>query len=63
MAIPLREWLDEGPFSLALSSGFFGFYAHTGLVDALNEASFAPVHTSGASAGALVAAALGGGPV
>ena len=31
----LREWLRERPFSLALSSGFFGFFAHTGLVTVL----------------------------
>jgi len=46
---------------LALSSGFFGFYAHTGAVEALTDELPPPAHTSGASAGALVAAAIGAG--
>ncbi|MCY1010611.1 hypothetical protein OV079_34610 [Nannocystis pusilla] len=25
-----REWLAAEPFTLALSAGFFGFFAHTG---------------------------------
>jgi NTE family protein len=50
----LREWLAEGPFTLAMSSGFFGFYAHTGALQALLEAGFAPRRGSGSSAGALV---------
>ncbi len=33
----LREWLSEEPFSLALSAGFFGFFAHAGFVSALEE--------------------------
>lgn len=50
----LREWLDEGPFALALSSGFFGFYAHAGVVSVLDEEGFRPTQISGSSAGALV---------
>jgi NTE family protein len=51
----LREWLREAPFSLALSSGFFGFFAHTGLVTVLEDEGLAPARLAGSSAGALVA--------
>jgi NTE family protein len=50
----LREVLSEAPFGLAMSSGFFGFFAHTGMLTALLEAGLAPVRVSGSSAGALV---------
>ncbi len=50
----LREWLQEGPFFLGLSSGFFGFFAHTGMVSVLEEENLLPVRVSGSSAGALV---------
>lgn len=50
----LRAWLEEGPFALALSSGFFGFYAHAGVVSVLAEEGLQPTHISGSSAGALV---------
>ncbi len=50
----VREWLAEGPFSLALSAGFFGFFAHAGFVSVLEENHFVPTHVTGASAGALV---------
>lgn len=50
----LREHLASAPFSLTLSSGFFGFFAHTGLLLALHDAGLAPVRVSGSSAGALV---------
>jgi NTE family protein len=53
-ASTLRDWLDEGPFTLAMSAGFFGFYAHSGLLAALEEAGKLPESVSGASAGALV---------
>lgn len=49
------DWLGEEPFTLVLSAGFFGFYAHTGLVLALEEAGLRPTRLAGASAGALVA--------
>lgn len=51
----LAEHLAARPFALALSSGFFGFYAHTGMLLALEEAGLAPARLSGSSAGALVA--------
>lgn len=50
----LREHLAEGPFGLTLSSGFFGFFAHAGMLLALREAGLTPVRVSGSSAGALV---------
>jgi NTE family protein len=50
----LREWLREGPFTLTMSSGFFGFFAHTGALGALLDAGFAPASVTGSSAGALV---------
>ena len=53
----LRDFLAQGPFALALSAGYFGFYAHLGFATALRDAGFAPVRYAGASAGALVAAA------
>ena len=51
----LRDWLSEGPFTLALCSGFFGFYVHCGFLLALQEAGFLPCALAGSSAGALVA--------
>jgi NTE family protein len=50
----LREALAEAPFGLAMSSGFFGFFAHTGMLTALLEAGLAPARITGSSAGALV---------
>jgi NTE family protein len=50
----LRELLSEAPFGLAMSSGFFGFFAHTGMLTALLDAGLAPVRVTGSSAGALV---------
>jgi NTE family protein len=52
----LGDWLAEQPFTLAMSSGFFGFFAHTGMLEALVEAGVRPRRVVGASAGALVAA-------
>lgn len=57
----LREWLAEGPFGLALSSGFFGFFAHAGLLTALEDAGLFPEHISGSSAGALAGGAWASG--
>jgi NTE family protein len=51
----LRAWLAEAPFTLAMSSGFFGFFAHTGMLSALEEVGLLPERVSGSSAGALVA--------
>src|SRR5262245_35021183 len=57
----LREWLREEPFTLVMSSGFFGFYAHTGVVRVLEEEGLLPARAAGASAGALVTAAWSAG--
>ncbi len=53
--LALGDHLAARPFALALSSGFFGFYAHAGMLLALEEANLAPARVSGSSAGALVA--------
>lgn len=57
----LVEWLEQGPFGLAMSSGFFSFFAHTGMLLALRERGLAPAHVAGSSAGALVAGAWAAG--
>jgi NTE family protein len=57
----LREWLRERPFTLTLSSGFFGFYAHAGVVQVLEDEGLVPAALSGSSAGALVAGLWAGG--
>ncbi len=54
--VTLRDRLARAPFHLALSAGYFGFYAHAGFLAALETAKLRPRSWSGASAGALVAA-------
>jgi NTE family protein len=49
----LRAWLSEGPFTLGLSSGFFGFFAHAGVVSVLEAEGLRPARIVGSSAGAL----------
>ncbi len=51
----LGEWLQAKPFALGMSSGFFGFFAHTGMLVALEAEGLRPTRLSGSSAGALVA--------
>ena len=51
----LRSWLAREPFALGLSAGFFGFFAHAGVVRALQDEGFWPARAAGSSAGALVA--------
>lgn len=48
-----REWLAREPFTLCLSAGFFGFFAHVGLLEALEAAGLRPRRVVGVSAGAL----------
>lgn len=55
------EILSKNSFSLSLSSGFFGFFAHLGFVQAFEENKLKPNLLSGSSAGALVAAGLASG--
>lgn len=57
----LRTWLREAPFALTMSSGFFAFFAHTGLLTTLEEEGLLPERVSGSSAGALVTAAWAAG--
>jgi NTE family protein len=57
----LGDWLAERPFSLAMSSGFFAFFAHTGMLDALVARGLRPHAVSGSSAGALVGGAYAAG--
>jgi NTE family protein len=57
----LRTWLVAEPFELVLTSGFFGFYAHAGMLDALLGEGLVPSGACGSSAGALVGAAWASG--
>ncbi|AOE49102.1 patatin-like phospholipase family protein [Kangiella sediminilitoris] len=57
----LIDWLHEEPFTLSLSSGFFSFYAHTGVLKALEENGVLPRKLTGSSAGALVASCWASG--
>jgi NTE family protein len=57
----LRDWLRAGPFTLTLSSGFFGFFAHAGVVSALEAEGLAPARLTGSSGGALVGGLWGAG--
>jgi NTE family protein len=59
--VTLRAWLAEEPFALAMSSGFFGFFAHTGMLSVLEEERLLPARVAGSSAGALVSGLWGAG--
>ena len=59
--VVLGEWLARAPFALAMSSGFFSFYAHTGVLAALTARGLAPTHVAGSSAGAMVTACWAAG--
>jgi NTE family protein len=50
----LRKWLEASPFTLTMSSGFFGFFAHAGVLRVLEEEGLLPSSVGGSSAGALV---------
>lgn len=50
----LADWLAAEPFTLTMSSGFFGFFAHAGMLLALHERGLTPARITGSSAGALV---------
>lgn len=60
-AMTLREWLRAEPFTLTMSSGFFGFFAHAGVVSVLEEEGLLPTRITGSSAGALVGGLWGAG--
>ena len=57
----LKDWLAAEPFTLTLSSGFFSFFAHTGMLAALEEEQLLPKRLTGSSAGALVASCWAAG--
>jgi NTE family protein len=57
----LHDWLAQAPFTLGMSSGFFGFFAHAGVLAALEERGLLPSAVAGSSAGALVTGAWAGG--
>lgn len=53
-SLTLGEWLAQEPFSLAMSSGFFGFFAHCGALTVLEDRGLLARSLAGSSAGALV---------
>jgi NTE family protein len=57
----LRKWLLQDPFTLAMSAGFFSFFAHCGLLSVLEEENLRPSKIAGSSAGALVGACWAAG--
>ncbi len=57
----LHEWLAHSNFTLSLSSSFFGFYSHCGVMAALEERGLKPHKLTGSSAGALIAGAVSSG--
>lgn len=57
----LADWLAKAPFTLAMSSGFFGFFAHFGTVRALLDHDLQPARYCGSSAGALVGGCMAAG--
>lgn len=59
--ITLRTYLRQAPFALAMSSGFFSFFAHTGFLTVLEDEGLLPTRVSGSSAGALVTGAWAAG--
>ncbi len=61
MAERLGDWLAERPFALAMSSGFFSFFAHTGMLASLTGRGLVPTLVAGSSAGALVGGAWAAG--
>ncbi|MGB5591588.1 MAG: patatin-like phospholipase family protein [Gammaproteobacteria bacterium] len=52
-AEPMADWLAREPYTLVMSSGFFSFFAHCGLLAALEDADLLPQAVAGSSAGAL----------
>ena len=53
MTLTHADWLGEEPFTLVLSAGFFGFYAHAGVILALEQLGLRPRRIVGTSAGAI----------
>ncbi|MES2801407.1 MAG: patatin-like phospholipase family protein [Bdellovibrionota bacterium] len=61
MAKTNAQLLQARSFTLSLSSGFFGFFAHAGFIGALEEKGLKPKLIVGSSAGALTAACYASG--
>jgi NTE family protein len=59
--ISLAEQLATKRIGLALASGFFGFYHHAGVLQALAARGISPARVTGVSAGALVGAMYAAG--
>jgi len=57
----LREWLNKEPFTLTMSSGFFSFFAHCGMISVLEDEGITPAKITGSSAGALIGATWAAG--
>ncbi|UZE94785.1 patatin-like phospholipase family protein [Alkalimarinus alittae] len=57
----LRDWLAVEPFTLSMSSGFFSFFTHAGMLAALEQENLLPSKVTGSSAGALVGACWASG--
>ena len=57
----LKDWLQDQPFTLTMSAGFFSFFAHCGLVSVLEDSGLHPTKITGASAGALIGAGWASG--
>lgn len=57
----LRDWLKVEPYTLSMSSGFFSFFAHAGMLAALEQENLLPSKVTGSSAGALVGACWASG--
>lgn len=60
-AANLHDWLMRNPYTLTLGSGFFGFFAHFGVLKALHQAGLFPARLTGASSGALIASCYASG--
>lgn len=54
-------WLAEDDFTLVLGAGFFGFFAHVGLLLELEDAGLRPRRIVGVSAGALAGGIVASG--
>ena len=48
-----HEWLAQRPFTLVLTAGYFGFFAHTGMLSALLQAGLVPRRVIGVSGGSV----------
>lgn len=55
------DWLRAEPFTLVLSAGFFGFFAHAGVLLALEQAGLRARRVVGVSAGAIAGGLWAGG--